>query len=101
MCPTKNLTELRTPELSKSETTRRILTAERDPQSRFRCPSWQYMAGGDLGSPISAARDYLTSLVGPSKTFIGVSEAVHLVEFATPDQFAMHVLNLDRKSTRL
>src|SRR5699024_6945197 len=50
--------------------------------------------GGDLGSPISAAQDYLTSLVEPSKTFIGVSEAGHLVEFATPDQFAMHVLNL-------
>src|SRR5699024_11019320 len=50
--------------------------------------------GGDLGSPISAAQDYLTSLVEPSKTFIGSSEAGLFVAFATPDDFAMHVLTL-------
>lgn len=62
----------------------------------FEIPVLAIHGEGDLVSPISAARDHFTSLVAPDKTFIGVSGAGHLVEFAAPDQFAMHVLEFTR-----
>lgn len=41
----------------------------------------------DIVSPISAARDYFATITAPHAAFVGVPDAGHLVEFATPDQF--------------
>lgn len=58
----------------------------------FELPVMAIHGEEDLVSPISAARDYIATLVTPRTTFIGVPEVGHLVEFAAPDQFIGHLL---------